>query len=381
MKPAPRKFFLQVHLWAGLTIGLVLVGMAVSGAMLVFRPQLDAKIDSHLKVVTPGATRLAPDDLVARARVAHPGGELESVRYYGDPTAPFLAYYTTKEYVHLNPYTGEVLGTRKRYGDFFGWFEGFHKFLQIDPGIGENITGYTATIFGAVVLTGMVLWWPATRRALKAGLTINPKLSGRPWNLNLHKAVGAYAAVVVFISVCTGVPIALDWVKNALYPLTASTKAALPAPDAAAGKKFAGFTALALRLEATFPSAHETYIPLPKKGVVAAYVIGADAPHPYARSYAYLNPADAAPLRVTPYAQASRGFRLYYWMMSLHTGMMGGWVVQLMLLLGALSVPLLTYTGAASFLKRKFGRTAAAKAAVPAAATGAALATPAKASN
>ena len=366
MKPASRKLFLQVHLWAGLIIGLVLVVTAISGAMLVFRPQLDAKIDAHLKVVQPGVTRLAPDELVARARVAHPGAELESVRFYGEPTAPFLVYYTDKQYVHLNPYTGEVLGIRKRYGDFFGWFEGMHKFLQIDPGIGENITGYTAMIFGSVILTGLVLWWPATRRALKAGLTLNWKLKGRPWHLNLHKAVGAYAAVVVLVSVCTGVPIALDWVKNALYPLTASTKAALPAVDPDAGKKFAGFTAVAQRLDVTFPSARETYIPLPKKGVVASYVIAADAPHPYARSYAYLNPADTAPLRVTPYAQASRGFRLYYWMMSLHTGMMGGWAGQVIFLLGALAIPVLFYTGTASYLKRKFGRPATVAARAPA---------------
>lgn len=378
MKFTPRKIFLQVHLWAGLTIGLVLVGMAVSGAMIVFRPQLDAKIDSHLKVVAPGASRLAPDDLVARARVAHPGAELESVRFYGEPTAPFLVYYTDKQYVHLNPYTGEVLGIRKRYGDFFGWFEGFHKFLQLDPGLGENITGYTATIFGVVILTGMFLWWPATRRALKAGLTLNPKLSGRPWNLNLHKTVGAYAAVVVLFSVCSGVPISLDWAKNALYPLSASTKVLPPTQDPALGKQFAGFTAAAQQLEQIFPAAHETYIPLPKKGVVAAYVIEANPTHLYARSYAWLNPADAAPVRVTPYAQASRGFRLYYWMMALHTGNMGGWVVQLMLLLGALAVPLLTYTGAAIFLKRKFGRPAKVPAPTPA---GAGLVPSAKSAN
>jgi uncharacterized iron-regulated membrane protein len=359
MKPTSRKLFLQVHLWAGLTVGLLLIGAAISGAMLVFRPQLDAKLNRHLMVVAPGRTRLAPDDLVARARAVHPAGQLESIRYYGDPTAPFLAYFTTKDYVHLNPYTGEVLGVRQRYGDFFGWFEGFHKFLQIDPGVGENITGYSAMVFGGVILTGMLLWWPATRRALKAGLRLNPKLSGRPWNLNLHKTVGVYAAAVVLLSVCTGVPIALDWVKDALYPLTASQKEALPPPAAAGGAVFAGFNAIAPKLEALWPVARETYIPLPKKGVVSAYVIAADAPHPYARSYAWYNPADASALRITPYAQASRGFRLYYWMMSLHTGMMGGWVVQVMFLLGALSVPLLAYTGTASYLKRRFGRSAA----------------------
>ena len=50
---------------------------------------------------------------------------------------------------------------------------------------------------------------------------------------------------------------------------------------------------------------------------------------------------------------------MYYWMMSLHTGVMGGPVVQLFLLFGALSVPVLAYTGTASYLRRKYGKTAA----------------------
>ena len=359
MKPVVRKIFLQVHLWTGLTIGLVLAALAFSGAMLAWRPQLDPRVNPHLMVVPPGGLRLAPDDLVARARSAHPVGEVESVRYYGEATAPFLAYFSTKDFVHLNPYTGEVLGVRKRYGDFFGWFEGFHKFLQLDPGRGEPITGSIAMVFGGTILTGLVLWWPATRRALKAGLTLNPKLAGRPWYLNLHKTAGAYAAVVVFISVLTGVPIAFDWAKDALYPLTASKKEDLPPVAPAAGKMFAGFTAVGQKLALIFPAAKETYIAQPKNGVVSSYVLAADASHPYARSYAWFNPADAAVLQFTPYAQASRGYRLYFWMMAFHTGMIGGWGVQVLQFLGALAVPLLAYTGATSFLKRKFGRSTA----------------------
>ena len=123
MKPTFRKFFLQIHLWAGLTIGLVLTALAFSGAMMAWRPQLEPKMKAHLWVVEPGDTRLALDDLTARARTAHPDGKVESVRYFDDRASPVLVYFSTKDYVHLNPYSGELLGIRKRYGDFFGWFE------------------------------------------------------------------------------------------------------------------------------------------------------------------------------------------------------------------------------------------------------------------
>lgn len=48
-----------------------------------------------------------------------------------------------------------------------------------------------------LTLTGVVPWWPAARRALKAGLTLNPKLSGRRGNLNLHKTIGFYVSLVL----------------------------------------------------------------------------------------------------------------------------------------------------------------------------------------
>ncbi len=355
-----RKFLLPLHLWSGLTLGLLLIVMATSGALLVYRSSIDQRIRPEIYTVTPGSVRLPADELVARARVAHPSAELESVRFYGDATAPFLVYYTNKEYVHLNPYTGAVLGIRKRYGEGMGWVEGMHKFFQLEPSIGEPITGYTALVFGFIIVSGIVLWWPATRRALKAGLTINPKLSGRPWNLSLHKAIGIYAALVLLLSVVTGVPISLDWAKNSLYVLTGSKKVLPPQVLVAGGREsFAGFTAAAQSLAAAMPRARETYIPLAKNGVVAAYVIEAHADHPIARSYVWLESASAKVLKISPYADAGAGFRFYYWGMALHTGVMGGWVMQILLLLGSLAVPVLAYTGLASYLKRKKGHRAA----------------------
>ena len=365
MNLSTRKVLLPLHLWSGLTLGLLLVVMAVSGALLTFRKQLEHRLDPARFVVQPGATRVAPDELVARAQQAHPAGQLESIRFFGDPTAPFLVYFSNKDYVHLNPYTGAVLGIRSRYGEGFGWLEGLHKFLHLEPSTGEPITGYSALVFGLIILSGVVLWWPATRRALKAGLTLNPKLTGRPWDLNLHKTLGIYAAIVLLFATFSGVPISLDWARDSLYLLTGSKKVPPPVVTVPPETPFAGFTALARRVAEVMPGAQEIYIPLPKKGVVSAYAIEADAGHPNARSYVWLESATAGALKTSPYRQAGTGFRFYYWMMSVHTGMLGGPVVQIILGLGALMVPVLAYTGTASYLRRKSGRPAGAAVARP----------------
>ncbi len=360
MKPAVRKSFLTLHTWIGLILGVVLLVVAVSGALLVFRPQFERTLDPTRFIVEPASHRLSIDELAAKAKAAHPAGELESVRYYRDPTMPLLVLFSNKEYVHLNPHTGALLGIRKRYGEGFGWIEGLHKYLTLDPKVGENVNGSLAFVFAGLFLTGIVLWWPATRRALKAGLTLNRRLSGRPWNLNLHKTLGAYAALVILFSASTGIPIALDSTRAFLNWITLSAKQTpppvTPLEDAA---PFAGFDSVARQIEQLMPNAIETYIAIPKQGVVTSYAIAADAPHPNARSYVWLDAGTATVKSFRPYASTSRGYRLYYWLLSLHTGVTGGWPVKLVLLFGTLSVPVLAYTGLMSYLRRKSRTTTA----------------------
>ncbi len=353
MKPALRTPLLTLHLWVGISVGLVFIVVALTGATLLFRGKLERRLDPKRFIVEAAETRLPLDELVARARAAHPQAEFLSVRFFSDPTMPFMALFADKQYVHVNPHTGEVLGARQRYGEGFGWVEGLHKYLTLDPKLGENVNGTFALIFVGLLGTGVLLWWPATRRALVAGLTLNRKLSGRPWNLNLHKTVGIYVALVLLYSATSGIPISFESTRAVLDSLTFSKREEAPeAPAAEAKRPFAGFDAVQRQMEILVPGGVETYIPLPKKGLVPAYAIAADAPHPNARSYIYLD-ASAKVVRFAPYAEASAGYRLYYWMLSLHTGVAGGLGWQIILLCATLSVPVLAWTGIASYLRRK----------------------------
>lgn len=55
MKPALRTPLLAVHLWAGLATGIVMIVVALSGAILIFRGQLERRMDTARFVVEPGA--------------------------------------------------------------------------------------------------------------------------------------------------------------------------------------------------------------------------------------------------------------------------------------------------------------------------------------
>jgi uncharacterized iron-regulated membrane protein len=77
MPPAFRQRLLQLHLLAGLTAGLVLVVMALAGAWMVFRPQLEPLAYPGLMTVTPGRERV-PLDVAGRQRRGRlPGPEVQ----------------------------------------------------------------------------------------------------------------------------------------------------------------------------------------------------------------------------------------------------------------------------------------------------------------
>jgi uncharacterized iron-regulated membrane protein len=220
------------------------------------------------------------------------------------------------------------------------------------------VNGSLALVFISLILAGVALWWPATRRALKAGLTLNPKLKGRPWSLNLHKAVGIYAAILILFSASSGLPIAFESTRSVLDFITGSQRDVPPAAPAHPAAGFVGFEAIGRRIDSLMPQAKETYIALPKSGLVTSYAIAADAPHPNARSYVWLDGSSGTVTRFAPYAGTSAGYRLYYWLLSLHTGVTGGPAVSLLLLCGTLSVPVLLWTGVAGYLRRKSRRSA-----------------------
>src|SRR3954470_10408678 len=82
-----RPLIFQLHLWSALTVGAVLLVVALTGSILVFRPELDPVFNRDLFAVEPGGAPRALDELVAAAQQAHPGGKVDYVRLERAPGA------------------------------------------------------------------------------------------------------------------------------------------------------------------------------------------------------------------------------------------------------------------------------------------------------
>jgi vanillate O-demethylase ferredoxin subunit len=176
--------------------------------------------------------------------------------------------------------------------------------------------------------------------------------------MQVHKLVGIYSGAILLLLVLTGLPLSFDWYRHGLYTLTGSAlpekfpKSKLPA---AGEPGRLSMQAAWDQAQAVVPNWSEVLIHYPAKPAapVDMYLIERDAPHANARTMLFLDAYSGAVLRHTPYAQSSAGHKLYFWTISFHTGQVGGLPGQLLLLAAALGVPVLAYTGIASWLRRR----------------------------
>src|SRR5713101_1940010 len=146
-RAAVLRLYLAVALLAG--AGLLLV--SVSGAALVFRPELD-------DAVFGGPVRVAP----------------------GGGRAPLQAL--------LDPGSARVLGSRWLERSPLHALRALHTELYLG-GRGRLVVGALGLLLVLQGATGLFLWWPFTRR-LPRGFTIR---GGRRWRVvgyDLHKVIG-----------------------------------------------------------------------------------------------------------------------------------------------------------------------------------------------
>jgi vanillate O-demethylase ferredoxin subunit len=356
MKPL-RENLLTIHRWTGLTVGVVLMAVALTGLGMVFRPQLEPRLDRALHEVAACSQRVNLDQLADRAHDAYPHGNIRQVELSNGGLGPTVLRFVDNMGVYVDPCSGRVLGQQDRWGGVFGTIEYLHRLRFLNnTEVSETVMGsLSLTLAILMVVGGLILWWPTTRRQWKNAWKLRWKLKGAAFELNLHRTYGAYAAIVILATTLASLTFVFDWARNAVYAVTASAPPAKKPRSHSDAGELAPLEQLLAKTLATVPNAGDITLLLPKKkgDAVEVTIIERDAPHPNARTMVYLDAHTAQVLRFDPYAATSTGNKVYRWLGSLHMGYIGGLFGQMLLFAGILAVPVLGYTGIRAWLRRR----------------------------
>jgi len=314
--------------------------MALTGAGLAFRTQLEPVIDQHL-LTAPVCTMLPLDGLVETAKAAHPRVPLDSLRLYPQGGRSLMALFVDGLAVYVDPCSGTVLGSRGNLGGLFGTLETLHRMLFWNAH-DVVLTAVAGGFLVVLLIGGLVTWWPRRRMGMKIDL----RLKGQASLANIHRTVGFYGSMILLVTASTGLMMVTDVGKSPSHRVAVSKGDPV------------GPQALWASAAAKLSDPLDVLIRLPhrKTDPVRMLVVEADAPHTRARDELMLDPATGEVLSFVPYAETSRGNKFANWILSLHTGQVGGVFGAAIMFLGAACVPVLAYCGILLYWRRRKGR-------------------------
>ena len=328
---APRRWrpaVIRLHRWIALSAGLVLVLNACTGLLLLGGRPLDEAVHPHLFKVAPQPQRLPLEAIAAQLRtdfphqsfILHPAQEADhsldaSVRGEGG----------WEGHVFIDPYTGERLGRRDRFGfNIDGLFE-LHSSLLADN-TGRAVLGIVALCMAVMLLSGLYLWWPIRWRHAFSVTLGGPRLRSL---FDLHRVAGATLGLWVLAWILMGGYLAYRPAQQWVNQLAGATPLQAPKISSASASASAPSWTLDQLVSAgdmAVPGGSINSIAVPARttGPVRLRKKLAGDLHPSGLSSIWLNPRTGQVLRVDRWNTLAPGERTMSWLYPLHSGQLGG---------------------------------------------------------
>lgn len=359
-----RRLWLDVHLWIGAGLLVLLVPLSVSGSVLVWHDPLDRALHAERYAVSGQEVRLPVQAYARAAQGAFQGqATITQLRLPERPGDPVVAVGRIKGQAGpggrprnlnawIDPPTGRVLGVADISRDESMWVHRLHGTLLI-PQVGRKVVGWLGWAMFVSCATGLWLWWPRNGAFLK----------GLRWRrgpsplFNLHHMLGFWVCLPLAVLSLTGVYISFPQTSRALFGVK-PPEAAGARPGGGQGRFAPPLPQPELTLEqalaaaqAQAPGARVTSVSWPTRGQEPAWRVQLRGPGgPQA-----LQVADATGLaRADRSAQGSGAADpVSRWMRKVHDGAGTGIVWQAVIFAGGIIPAILAFSGVVMWLRRR----------------------------
>ena len=361
-----RKTIFWLHLACGVSAGVVVLMMSVTGVVLTYERQAQVWEDrSYYAEPETGQLMLTADQLIAASRNLE-GFEASSLMLNSDPTAPVVLRQGRSQTQYLNPYSGQAYNPHSdTWSAFFSTVRGWHRWFNMT---GDNrssariVTGAANLMFLFLVLSGIYLWLPKiyARAALRARVWFNASNSNaNARDFNWHHVFGFWAALPLVVIISTATVFNYTWANNLVYQLageeppvrggSASVEAPNPAP--VSRLPYADLVDTAK----TYSEDWRTItlaIPAAEANSANLTLDEGDGGQPQKRHVLTLDVSDGEVIKWAPFSSQSAGAQARRWVRFLHTGEAFGLTGQTIAGIASFAAILMVWTGLALALRR-----------------------------
>lgn len=229
-----RKLFNKIHLYAGLTCGLIVIAVCFSGTLYVYNTEIREFFDSELYFVEESGRRMGAEELKQMVEMVE-GSKVTGLNWNeeADRSVQFTLLKVGEEgkgnTYYVNPYTGDLLANssnKTSTAEFMSYMFSLHRWLLLDrveepmlesmsnKDLGRFINGVSTLLFLLGVITGIVIWFPNKVKNWKQGLKIKWSGNWKRVNHDLHNTLAFYSLIFLFIMAATGPFWSFNWYRE-----------------------------------------------------------------------------------------------------------------------------------------------------------------------
>lgn len=339
-----------VHLWVGLTLSVLLLVLAVTGAALTYK-------EAYWRLAYPELRKPDPvvsaEDRAGAIRASHElfGDALGSVKM-PEPGVPAYHLYLAEGEAFVSVGEHALIDRWSPRERLMPLLFDIHAHLMAGEA-GERVGGVIGFMGAFLVLSGLVLWWPARRsfelrNAFPHGWTRGRLVS---W----HRDLGTLSTPLLMILLLTGGGIVFyEQAGVILNGLFGDPYQEAPEPTGRTDVSFAlADAAMIERVDALMPGARMVfyYPPAGGSGVHGFRLKQPCELHPNGRSFVYLDHKGRL-LQKTDACTLPPGQVALHAIYPLHAGKAGSQVYKLLVFLGGIALAVLSATGALAYMRK-----------------------------
>jgi uncharacterized iron-regulated membrane protein len=359
MKAPALKSVYRWHQWLGLGAGVFLVLIGFSGAVAVFKEEIDWLVTPALRVPAgPPAAPADPDALVATLHAIHPAARLEVLHLSSRTGHAHRAYLKLPDggrEVFLDPATGAVRGERATGAGYTTTLQNFIRQFHVRLLLGawgRVFVGVFGVVLALSCVTGLWIyrgWLKNLFRLRWRGASTRTRWS------DVHKLAGVWSLVFNLVIGATGAVLGLENLTGNIRRHWLGRPAESPLPRATAPGAALPAGELVARARAAFTDLHVQALIFPTRPGQPFMVRGDTPAWLVARNmnYVALDPASGTVLARAD-GRAARGWdRLYLTFDPLHFGYFGGYWTKIPWFILGLTPGILALSGFWLWWRRK----------------------------
>lgn len=201
------------HFYAGVFAIPFVIILSITGALYLFKPQLDAIHDAPYRNLSVADPRTTAEQQLTAALAAVPGTTFfayELPRSTNDAVNILLNKNGEKIRVYVHPQTLQILLVEQEDKRFLRIVHDIHGELLLGK-VGSVLVELAACWAIVLVLTGIYLWWPRNAKGIAGVLYPRLSLRGRLFWRDLHAVIGMWISFCVLFLLISGLPWALVW--------------------------------------------------------------------------------------------------------------------------------------------------------------------------